>query len=755
VNLLIVESPTKARKIQPMLGAGWRVIATAGHIRDLPVRELSVDAQTFQLRYEVIAAKKDVVARLRDAAKGAAAIFLATDPDREGEAIAWHLQETLRLRDAKRVTFHEITRAAVSAALREPRGIDYARVRSQEGRRALDRLVGYRVSGALRKFTGRSMSAGRVQTVAVLLVVDREDEIRQFQTRHHYVVVLTFVHEGKPWAAEWHFKPFLSSPDERLWTDKAVAERVAAMRSVRVAKCDETIANVAPPAPFTTTTLQQAASISLKLRVATTMQLAQKLFEKGHITYHRTDDPNLAPEAIEAIRKWAQAANMPLPDAPRRFKAKASAQEAHEAIRPTHIDVEDASAAESPATPEEQRLYELIRKRAIASQLADATFDVRTVVFEATSRLDGRPVHFVGRGRTPRTLGFRTLVAEDQAEERGEDMDVKNPVPRVAVGSSLEARDGVADPRKTKPAVRYTEATLVKALEAKGIGRPSTYASIISTIQARDYVSEQKDRKFAPTELGEALITSTRGKFSFVDVAFTRDMELQLDDIAEGKRTYVDVVRSANGALDRELASFDGGPLAAATRGPECLQCREGFLVKRARKAAGKASSTAFFWSCSNYPACRAAHNDVGGQPDLTPRAPRVEGGACPSCSSGTLMRFENERGAWWGCSRFRDGCTARFKDNAGIPEAVPIPTRPDPFADPRAVKCPKCKKGVLVQRTGNRGVFWSCYSRPNAKRRCAFTCEDDAGKPASPAAVWDLGRAPSQSRSKRRSISL
>ena len=693
MNLLIVESPTKAKKIQPMLGAGWRVIASAGHIRDLPVRELGVVPETFALQYEVIANKKDVVARLREAVKSADEIYLATDPDREGEAIAWHLKETLRLRGAKRVTFHEITRAAVAAALRQPRDVDEARVRAQEGRRCLDRLVGYRVSPALGRASGRSMSAGRVQTVAVLLVVNREIEIRNFQTRLHYAVVLTFVDGDREWIAEWHFKPFLSSPDERLWTDKAVAERVAGMLAVRVGKCDETVASVSPPAPFTTTTLQQAASIALRLKVATTMSLAQKLFEKGHITYHRTDDPNMAPEAIEAIRTFARSAGLPLPEKPRRFKSKGGAQEAHEAIRPTHADIADvgdASLTDSPATPEEQRLYELIRNRAIASQLADATYDVRTVILEAVQRLDGRPVHFVARGKTLRTPGFRALVADDQAEERSDDAQPANPVPRLEIGSRLEAKSGRADPRKTKPPVRYTEATLVKALEAHGIGRPSTYASIISTIQGRDYVIEQKDRKFVPTELGESLIGATRGKFSFVDVGFTCEMEKQLDEIADGSRRYLEVVRAANAALDAELAAFDGSALAGAASGPECPVCKLGRLRKRIGKGADKTS----WWGCARYPECKASFNDVGGSPDMTPRAPRIEGGLCPTCSSGTLIRHENTRGAWWGCSRFRDGCLSRFRDVEGRPEATLHANAVRSDCEPRCSKVPKMQKG-------------------------------------------------------------
>jgi DNA topoisomerase-1 len=771
MNLLIVESPTKAKKIQPMLGPSWRVVASAGHIRDLPrsadgrdVNRYVPDAvgvlrDGYRLDYEVIADKGDVVKRLRAAAKDASAVYLATDPDREGEAIAWHIEQTLRLRGALRVTFHEITKPAVSAALREPRAIDKDLVAAQEARRAIDRIFGYRVSAALRRTGSQARSAGRVQTVAVLMVVDREKEIRAFQSLSHYAVVLTFDAGGKPWRAEWHFKPFLAG-DEKLWTDKAIAELVAQMRDVRVAKCDETLQAQSPPAPFTTTTLQQAASNALRFKVAQTMQLAQKLFEKGYITYHRTDSANLSAEAIESIRAYANTKGLPIADAPRRFRSKASAQEAHEAIRMTHVE-DDLSAA-ADVSSDERRLYELIRNRAIASQLADSQYDVRTVILEAKERLNGRPVHFVARGRTLRIPGFRILVADDQAEERTEDVDAKNPVPRFAVGSQLRADSGAAEARKTKPPVRYSEAALVKALEAKGIGRPSTYATIISRIQEALYV-EEKERKFFPTSLGESLIDATRPAFSFVDLRYTANMESELDELAAGGRVYYDVVHAANEVLDREFAGFDGGALAAAARGPQCPTCQQGFLVKRVRRAAGSKNSkpAAFFWSCSRYPDCSAAFSDSGGAPDLRPRPPRVEGGPCPTCRQGTLLRRENDRGPWWGCSRYRDGCKSTFKDVDGKPDSVPIAARPDPFEDPSAEPCPKCKKGVLVKRFGSRGAFWSCFSRAKTKRRCSYSCDDRDGKPEHKAAIWERGRTPAQGttaagpRSRQRSMSL
>jgi DNA topoisomerase-1 len=772
VNLLIVESPTKAKKIQPMLGSSWNVVASAGHIRDLPKssdgRDVSryvpdapgVLRDTYQLEYEILAKKLDVVKRLRAAAKSANAIYLATDPDREGEAIAWHIKDTLRIGGAMRVTFHEITKTAITKSLREPRVIDANLVAAQEARRAIDRIFGYRVSASLRRCGSQARSAGRVQTVAVLMVVDRELQIRSFQSRVHYVVSLVFDDDGKPWRAEWHFKPFLNG-EEKLWIDKDVAERVAAFRHLRVGKCDETVSAVSPPPPFTTTTLQQAASIALRFRVSRTMQIAQKLFELGYITYHRTDSQNLSAEAVEAIRRYAQGAGLPIPLEDRQFASKANAQEAHEAIRMTHV--EETLAGASDVDADTRRLYELIRKRAIASQLADAQYDVRTVVLEAKERLNGCPVHFVARGRTLRVAGFRVLVDADEAEERSEDPAATNPAPRLTVGAPLTADDGVADARKTKPPTRYSEAALVKSLEAKGIGRPSTYATIISKIQEALYV-EEKERKFWPTALGEALIAATRPSFSFVDLRYTADMEAQLDEVASGKLGYADIVRGANETLNREFAAFDGRALSIASGGPECPTCKQGVLVKRARRTKSTSGAppkgVSVFWSCARFPQCNAAFNDAGGQPDLTPRPPRFEGGACPACGTGTLLLRKNGRGPWWGCSRYHDGCAAIFADAGGKPNSTPIAPRVDPFHDPNAEKCPKCKKGVLAPRNGSSGPFWRCFSRGKAKRKCSYTCEDLGGKPQHRASVWEHGRTPAQSvapdtRSRQRSIGL
>ena len=339
VKLLILESPGKVKKIQEILGLGWKVAASVGHVRDLPVKEMGVAAPDFKPQYIPTDRGKDVLSRLAGMVKNAEEVFLATDPDREGEAIAWHLQDALKLKNAKRVTYTEITEAAIRAALSAPRSIDMALVAAQEGRRVLDRFCGYMVSGPLSNVAGEKLSAGRVQSPAVRLVVEREREIQDFRSTTHYGVELTFenvdnITDG--WKAVWQVKLWLEDGQEYL-LDKALAEKAAELRSLEVIDCKDSESRSAPPAPFTTSSLQQAAYNALKYTPKQTMQLAQKLYEGGHITYMRTDSPNLSQEAVDAIRTFCEGQGWPLVEKPRSWKSKEGAQEAHEAIRPTHI----------------------------------------------------------------------------------------------------------------------------------------------------------------------------------------------------------------------------------------------------------------------------------------------------------------------------------------------------------------------------------------------------------------------------------
>ena len=586
-KLLIVESPGKVAKLQAFLGSDYKVAASVGHVRDLPVKDIGIAPPDFILHYVPTDRGREVLAKLAALAEKADGVILATDPDREGEAIAWHLADALKLKDFQRITYSEITEKAVRAALASPRSLDLALVRAQEARRALDRLCGYLVSGPLSSQAGTKLSAGRVQSPALRLIVEREREIKAFSSTTHYGAELAFeqvdnITDG--WKAAWNLKALLPEGQEYL-LDKVLAEKAAALRSLDVLDCQESESRSAPPAPFTTSSLQQAASNALKFTPKRTMELAQKLYEAGHITYMRTDSPNLSQEAIEAIRALAEEKGWPLPDAPRTWKAKAGAQEAHEAIRPTHCENESAGANE-----DEKALYALIRLRALASQLADALYAVR--VLRLGADLDGREAVFEARGRVLTTPGWKVLLQDDATDEEGE-AEPENPVPAMKPGSKVLALSGKLLTKKTKPAPRYTDAALVRELEKRGIGRPSTYAAILDTIQARGYAALEK-RQLAPTALGEKIIDALAGRFTFADFDFTSGMEQALDDIASGKAEYKAVVAQAYAKLHGELAVF------LKATGKTCPKCGKP-MVHRVKTGKGGYD----FWGCSGYPGCQ------------------------------------------------------------------------------------------------------------------------------------------------------
>lgn len=597
-KLLILESPGKVKKVQEILGPGWKVAASVGHVRDLPVKEMGVAAPDFKPQYIPTDRGKDVLSRLAGMVKNAEEVFLATDPDREGEAIAWHLQDALKLKNAKRVTYTEITEAAIRAALSAPRSIDMALVAAQEGRRVLDRFCGYMVSGPLSNATGEKLSAGRVQSPAVRLVVDREKEIKAFSSTTHYGAELTFenvdnITDG--WKAAFLAKPWLpdSVDGQEYLLDKSLAEKAAALRALDVLDCKESESRTAPPAPFTTSTLQQAASSSLKFTPKQTMQLAQRLYEQGAITYMRTDSPNLSQEAVHAIRAYCETKGWPLVETPRKWKSKEGAQEAHEAIRPTHIEIEEAGE-----TADEKALYRLIRLRSLACQLEDAVYSVRALQLGAD--VDGKQALFEAKGRTLLSQGWKILADQENGPDEGAEEGEKeplNPVPAMKPGTKATALTGAVTTKKTKPAARFTEASLIRELEKRGIGRPSTYAAIIDTISSRKYVTTEK-RFLVPTALGEKIVSGLYGHFSFIEYDFTRTMEQSLDDIAEGKAEYRAVIASAYDQLSREVQAF------AKATGRVCEKCGKP-MVHRVKKPGKDGKGGYDFWGCTGWPECK------------------------------------------------------------------------------------------------------------------------------------------------------
>lgn len=606
MNLMIVESPNKVKKIRAILGRGWDVAASVGHVRDLPLKTLGIGPPDYRLEYEFNERGQSVVESLKPRAARAETVYLATDPDREGEAIAWHLKETLQLQRYQRVTFDAITEQVIRRALTTPRQLDMNLIHAQEARRGTDRLVGYQVSPMLSRQTGiAGLSAGRVQTVAVRFVVDRQREIDSFKVTKHFGAEAIF-EDGK-WTAQWDTSPFLDR-DEKYILDPALAEQAAQCRDFRVVDAATRSARQAPPPPFTTATLLQAASVTLGFKPDQTAQLAQKLFEQGLITYHRTDSQNFSAEALSDIREFARANMLPLPLKTRTWKSKASAQEAHEAIRPTHL--EDRTAGEDD---DQQKLYNLIWNRAIASQLADAEYSVNTLRLEA--RQESRTFAFRSMGRTLIAPGWKSLTPQDTAEEADDTSETQDEnngkVPSLAVGTALHSTSTRLLNRQTKPPTGYTQASLIKRLEREGIGRPSTYPSILKNVLARAYLTEGK-KILGASDLGKLLIDSLAGKFRFVEYDYTRDLEQELDDIASGKAAYLAVVS----ALDQQLQAELGR-----------LHIAQHVRLTTPRESGGATSA-------------------------LVP-----EGAIpCPKCKAGHLRRPNGKD--FYGCDQYRSGCT-------------------------------------------------------------------------------------------------
>jgi DNA topoisomerase-1 len=762
MKLMIVESPNKIEHIEPELGSDWKVMASVGHVRDMPVATerhsgipsldaIGIDSSDFSLSYEYIPAKtvngrtfpggEQRVAKIRSQAREADAIYLATDDDREGEAISWHLKESLGLRDGQfqRVTFNEITGSVIRAAINNARGIDYDLVHAQEARRALDRMVGYMVSPILSDALGMTLSAGRVQSVAARLVVDLERRIKAFKSTKHYGAVVSF--DSGAWKAAWVTKPFVTE-DVPYVLDAELAKRAAACRSFRVLESGSTVETEAPPKPFSTSLLLRAASTALRYDPEVTAKLAQRLFEKGVITYIRTDSVNLGAEPIAEIRAFAESKGLPLPDKPRRFKEKGNAQGAHEAIRPTHIEVETAGDTE-----QERALYRLIWQRAVASQLADARYRATTVLLEAT---DGdKPYQFKAKGRVLIEKGWRALTAEDATDEGGNEEadDAGGRVPVLDVGAAKAADDGAVVTKQTQPPKRFSKSSLIEKLEAEGIGRPATYPQIMSTIMTRGYVSE-KERLLYPTELGELVVdTLVKAGFAFMEVAFTREVEEQFDAIAEGKIAYREVVEPAYHQLRAELERIassgefkprytcpkcSGGlhRYVHATRGAywHCrnkacghyMDDRDGKPVERevhpcpkcqtALRRFKRKSGAGFVWVCPKE-GCETFCDDVNGKP-LTKEH------HCPKCKA-PLRRFQRKdketgkpKGHAWFCTN--EACKTFLDDDKGKPVAVKV--------EP----CPECGR-PMYRRKGEHGYWWGCSGY---KDGCKHTMDDRHGKP-------------------------
>jgi DNA topoisomerase-1 len=699
-DLVIVESPAKAKTIERYLGPGYTVLASYGHVRDLPQRSLGVDVEhDFEPRYEPLKERRKELEKLADRARRSDQVWLATDLDREGESIAWHIAEYAGLDDdrVKRVTFSEITKPAIEAAFAHPRSINLDLVNAQQARRVIDRLVGYKLSPLVSSKIRRGLSAGRVQSVAVRLVVDREREIERFVAEEYWTIAAELRRHG----ARGSFSAELTRIDgqkARIGSEEQARAHEAALKqaSYVVSKVTRSQQKKAAPPPFTTSTLQQEASRKLGFGARRTMSVAQSLYEGvalpegqvGLITYMRTDSLAMASGAVSEARGVIQqrfGAEF-VPDKPNAYRTKTrGAQEAHEAIRPSSF-ARSPESLRAHLKPDEYRLYELIWRRATASQMAPARFDQVGVDVSA----DRYTLHAGARKRI--FDGYQAIYVEGRDDEEDERLAV---LPELTDGEPLDLGGVSAEQHFTQPPPRYTEATLIKALEENGIGRPSTYAPTIETIRQRGYVTT-KERRLFPEESAFRVTDLLVEHFpEVVDLAFTARMEEQLDDVAAGTHDWVPMVRefwvpfSAQVSEGREKIAkqVEVTDIACPISGE-----KGDVLVKRFGR-------NGWFLGCSGYPECKYTQA-LPGEEQETPDLPGV-GEQCPLCGQGTLAAKRGRFGPFVGCDRYPD-CKYIKKD------AQP--------ANERFGTCPKCGLGTVVTKRARRGrrPFWGCDRYPD-----------------------------------------
>ncbi len=741
-TLLIVESPAKARTIQKYLGKDYEVLASKGHVKDLPKRGGVDEEHDFAETYVLIEekGKKEFADYLAQRAREVERVLLATDPDREGEAIAWHIAEIARQANpdvqVQRVLFHEITKKGVQAGLADPRPLDERLYEAQRTRRVLDRIGGYPLSSLLWRKLVFGLSAGRVQTPALRILVERQREIESFEPRDYWLLSARLAPEGRPGA----FDALLAAVDgeklERVASRPALTEEaeakgwVEALRDAawRVSDVQKKEQKRRAPAPYTTSKLQQDAANRLGMAPKRTMRIAQQLYEGvqigkgrgaetvGLITYMRTDSTRLSPDAVEGVRELigARFGAEYLPPKPNVFKAKKKAlvQDAHEAIRPTRLDL-PPERVRGVLKDEQFRLYALIWNRFVASQMAPAVYDQTQVRIEAVAgshrlefRVSGSVLRFPGWKAAYGAEGTaRPLAGEESSPD--EDASVQqSTLPPLHSGEPLRlvVPPGVwAEHKRTEPPPQYTEASLVKKLEEEGIGRPSTYAEIISKVQARDYVQKQKG-KLVPTALGRLVVDRlVEHRFDLADVGFTRQLEEALDEVEAGRKARVDVLRPFHERLQRRIAEVleqkgkwwpEPEPL-----GEDCPECGKGLVKRWGRNGP--------FVGCSGFPDCKYTRNleppsgeSEGSGERPAALAPEPTDYRCPKCGETMLKR--------WGRNGWFLGCSAFPKCRSTMPM-------------PLGVKCPQCKEGELVaQRTRTRRTFYGC-SRWNASPPCDF----------------------------------
>ncbi len=712
-SLVIVESPTKAKTIGKYLGKQFVVKASLGHVKDLPKKDLSVDVDhNFEPHYEVIEGKKKLIAELKQAAKDVDSIYLAADPDREGEAICYHLQEELNgsKKGPKffRVMFNEITANAVKKAFEKPGSVNLHLVDAQQARRVLDRLVGYKISPLLWDKVRRGLSAGRVQTVALRLIVEREREIRAFVKREYWTIDVQLNAKKPPVLTARFTKKndeAIELPDEG--TTKSLLDQLdSAKYLVHSVSTKEKKRNPVPP--FITSTLQQESSRKLRFSVKRTMMLAQRLYEGvelgsegsvGLITYMRTDSTRVSQDALDEVRglvKERYGAPF-VPESPNVYKSKKDAQDAHEAIRPSSA-LRTPDAVAQYLQEDELKLYRLIWMRFVASQMTPAIFDQTTIDVSAKGK-DGATYMFRATGSVPKFNGFLDVYKESKDEKDSDDEEEKNKLPLVTQGEELRFKGIAPEQHFTEPPPRFNEATLVKELESDGVGRPSTYASILSTIQEREYVKKDGG-KFVPTELGMVVTDLLLENFQNIfDVRYTARMEEELDEIEEGKMDWREAMSEFYERFQKELKHAERHMTdikrMEEPTGEMCEKCGKPMVIKWGRF--GK------FIACSGYPECSNTR-------ELAPDPASVDGLTeqdaqeyCENCGREMVLK-KGRFGQFYACSGYPDCKTTKQIGGTQKKSDVPLDE-----------KCPQCGSN-LVLKNGRFGEFTACSTYPKCK---------------------------------------
>jgi DNA topoisomerase-1 len=707
--LVIVESPAKAKTIGKYLGSTYAVKATVGHIRDLPTKTLGIDLeQGFEPEYVTIPGKEKTVAELKQAAKVARAVYIATDPDREGEAIAWHVHSQIKGKGApsiKRVLFHEITKDAVIRAIENAGDIDARKVDAQQARRVLDRLVGYKASPVLWKTVKKGLSAGRVQTVALRLLVERERDIRAFKPVEYWSIAATLTHDGTEFTAKLHHVDGLKPEIRTAAEADRIVKDLAPKKTFDVTDIKRRERRKNPAEPFKTSTLQQEAAKKLGFGSKRTMRLAQNLYEGielgraegavGLITYMRTDSTRVSATAVTQARDWLLKNYAPefLAKTPMFYGAAKdeNAQDAHEGIRPTD-PTRTPDSVQKHLTPEQFRLYQLIWQRFLASQMAPAVFDTTTVDFDMQVT---RRYLFRATGSVIKFAGFLSLYKEAREEGESKALEDEQALPAIEPGEHAPVKAVTPTQHFTEPPPRYSEASLVKELERLGIGRPSTYASIISTLTDRHY-AELEQRRFFPTPLGESVEKVMIKQFpNEFNVGFTAEMEGELDKVEDGKIGWQRVLKEFYGPFDKALSAVDYEALIkeahdlSALAGEKCPTC--------GGKLVAKGGFFGPFVACENHPKTCKYTRPLKGER----QPPVLTEHICPVCGKQMVIR-RGRSGEFLGCSTF-----PKCRGTRSMPTGV---------------KCPKDGGDIAARRSKKRGkAFYGCENYP----KCDFVCWD------------------------------